>query len=71
MGKFHAHIICCSYKCIKKPSLNRFKLYSIFRVSEAEVEITAGHIYEGGRYVNELAIDWFLRPEETNQLQDR
>ena len=38
----------------------------------AEREITVGQIYEGGSYVNELAIDWFLQQdEETTQLQDR
>jgi len=27
-------------------------------------------ICEEERYVNELAMDWFLRDEETNPLQD-
>ena len=36
----------------------------------SEIEII-GCTREGGWYVNELAIDWFIRAEETNQLQDR
>ena len=36
-----------------------------------EIEIIAGHIYEGLGYVNELAMDWFFGNEVTNQLQDR
>ena len=45
---------------------------SLMPAKIAEIEITVGHIYEGGSYVNELAIDWFLQQdEETTELQDR
>ena len=51
--------------------LNQFAMYNSTSHWSLEVEISVNSICGEEPWVNDLAIDWFLRDEETNLLQVR